>query len=434
MVRSGARIRSRVYSIVSAPLYYDGMVITGFARRRHGHARPHQGVQRGDRQAAVDLLHDPGAGRIRRRHLAARTTRCYKYGGAPVWQTPAVDPELGLIYFTTGNAAPGLQRLGSQGRQSVHRVDRRARREDGKVRWHFQQVHHDIWDYDSPNPVVLFDAPYDGTMRKGIAEVSKTGWVYILDRETGEPLIGIEDQARAAGAAPAHRGDAALSDRRSPLPAVRRHRAGGFTLVNGGKIFTPFWDKVVFYRPQMAVNWPPSSYDPETITSSSAASTTWRLLHRRQAVRAAEVRGDVHAPGGFTFVQVARRGVFAAFDLKTNRLVWSQQWPEALLQRLDRHGGRAGVHRPQRRASHGARQDHRLQLWQFQTDAGVNATASTFEHKGKQYVVVMSAGTLFGVGKKGDSMWLFSLDGTIESFPPAGGTAEFLRAAAVRPK
>ncbi len=81
----------------------------------------------------------------------------------------------------------------------------------GKYRWHFQQVHHDIWDYDSPNPVILFDAPYAGRMRKGIAEVSKTGWVYILDRETGKPLIGIEEKPGAAGAAPEDRGNRSLS-------------------------------------------------------------------------------------------------------------------------------------------------------------------------------------------------------------------------------
>src|SRR6185295_3650152 len=58
-------------------------------------------------------------------------------------------------------------------------------------------------------------------------------------------------------------------------------------------------------------------------------------------------------------------------------------------------------------------------LWEFLTDAGVNATASTFQHKGRQYVAVMSAGTLFGGGKKGDSVWLFSLAGKLESIPIA---------------
>ncbi len=61
----------------------------------------------------------------------------------------------------------------------------------GQYRWHFQQVHHDIWDYDSPNPIILFDAPYGGRMRKGLAQAAKTGWVYLLDRQTGEPLFGI---------------------------------------------------------------------------------------------------------------------------------------------------------------------------------------------------------------------------------------------------
>jgi quinohemoprotein ethanol dehydrogenase len=61
-------------------------------------------------------------------------------------------------------------------------------------------------------------------------------------------------------------------------------------------------------------------------------------------------------------------------------------------------------------------------LWQFQTDSGVNAPASTFEYQGQQYIVVLSAGTLFAAGaKKGDSVWLFSTTGTLESFPVSVG-------------
>ena len=50
----------------------------------------------------------------------------------------------------------------------------------GKYRWHFQQVHHDIWDYDASNPVVLMDVNIGGSTRKAIAEVGKTGWAYML--------------------------------------------------------------------------------------------------------------------------------------------------------------------------------------------------------------------------------------------------------------
>ena len=65
---------------------------------------------------------------------------------------------------------------------------------DGKYKWHFQQVHHDLWDFDCPSAVILFEQTYNGKKRKGIAEACKTGWIYILDRVTGEPLIGIDEK------------------------------------------------------------------------------------------------------------------------------------------------------------------------------------------------------------------------------------------------
>jgi quinohemoprotein ethanol dehydrogenase len=118
----------------------------------------------------------------------------WQHGGAPVWQTPALDPELGLVYFSTGNPGPDLHGGVRPGDNlfsvSIVAVDAAT----GEYRWHFQQVRHDLWDYDSPNPVILFDAEYDGEPRKGLVQVSKTGWAYILDRETGEPLMGIEER------------------------------------------------------------------------------------------------------------------------------------------------------------------------------------------------------------------------------------------------
>ncbi len=148
-------------------------------------------------------------------------------GGANIWQTPAVDPQLGLIYFSTANPGPDLNGSVRDGdnlfANSIVAIDAKT----GKYRWHFQQVHHDIWDYDSPNPVILFDAPYDGRMRKALVQVGKTGWAYILDRETGKPLLGIEDRAGAAGAAAEDGGDATVSGGRCDRAATDRHRARG---------------------------------------------------------------------------------------------------------------------------------------------------------------------------------------------------------------
>jgi alcohol dehydrogenase (cytochrome c) len=342
----------------------------------------------------------------------------WKYGGAPVWQTPAVDPELGLLYFSTGNAGPdyaGWERGGDNlFTASIVAIEAKT----GKYRWHFQQVHHDIWDYDSPNPVVLFDAPYKGVMRKGIAQISKTAWVYILDRETGKPLIGIDEKPvpqeprqKTAATQPYPIGDPLIPQYVDIAPE-------GFDLVNGGKIFTPYWDKPVVYRPQMAVNWPPSSYDPATnmffvcgIDNLAISATDPRPLEKPR------FQGMWMGTGPLPFPQVARRGVFGAYDLKTNRLVWNQAWPEQCFSgSINTAGGLVFVGRSDGRFM-ALDKTNGHKVWEFLTDAGVNATASTFEHKGHQYIAVMSAGTLFGTGKRGDSVWLFSLAGKIESIP-----------------
>ncbi len=64
----------------------------------------------------------------------------------------------------------------------------------GEYKWHFQQVHHDIWDFDAPSPTVLYDAQVDGKTVPAIAEASKTGFLYVLDRATGKPLIPIDEK------------------------------------------------------------------------------------------------------------------------------------------------------------------------------------------------------------------------------------------------
>jgi glucose dehydrogenase len=74
----------------------------------------------------------------------------------------------------------------------------------GEYAWHFQEVHHDIWDYDAASPALLFDPVINGQPRKGIAQAGRTGWVYVLDRTNGKPLIGIEEKAVSGAAAKDH--------------------------------------------------------------------------------------------------------------------------------------------------------------------------------------------------------------------------------------
>jgi alcohol dehydrogenase (cytochrome c) len=407
------------FSITSAPLYYDGLVITGFAGAEYGVRGRVKAFRADTGELAWTFYTIPGRGEPGN-ETWPQDNEVWQHGGGTVWHTPAADPELGLIYFSTGNPGPdfnGAVRAGDNlYTSSIVAVEART----GEYRWHFQQVHHDIWDYDSPSPVVLFDLEYDGRMRKGLAQPSKTGWVYILDRTDGTPLVGIDERAvpqepRQATAAtqPYPRGDSFVPQHLDIAPE-------GYSLVNGGKIFTPYWTDYVIAKPGIlgGANWPPSAYDPGTgylyVCGSDAASS----FHAEDIGPERPAPGKMYIGGAFGTNPLPAYGTFTALDMRTNTIVWQQHWANTCYSGATvTAGGLVFVGRNDGRltaldAANGAK------LWEFQTGAGMNAPVSVFEHGGKQYVVAYSAGNLFAGSAKGDSVWLFALDGTLEPAAP----------------
>ncbi len=118
----------------------------------------------------------------------------WKYGGGALWTSPSVDAELGLVYLETGNAVPqwgGEHRPGNNlFNNSVVALDLKT----GKMRWHFQTVHHDIWEHDLSTPLVLYDARIDGRVRKVLVAMRTDGVSFFLDRETGIPILPVEER------------------------------------------------------------------------------------------------------------------------------------------------------------------------------------------------------------------------------------------------
>jgi quinohemoprotein ethanol dehydrogenase len=418
-------------TITSAPLYYDGLVITGFAGAEYGIRGRVKAFDARSGKLVWTFYTIPGPGEFGH-DTWPQDNDLWQHGGASVWQTPAVDPKLGLIFFSTGNPGPdyngGVRAGDNLFSASIVALDAKT----GKYRWHFQQVHHDIWDYDGPSPVVLFDLTLDGTPRKGIAQPSKTGWVYILDRTNGTPLIGIDErpvpqEPRQATAAtqPYPRGDAFVPHEIAVAPE-------GFKLVNGGKIFTPFWtDAEVPIKPSFGggANWPPSSYDPASGYLYVCAQDRVGVFKADPLSQQRPQAGERYVAGIFGASGLPNFGVFAALDLHTNTLVWQQQWADSCYSgSTTTAGGLTFVGRNDGRLT---ALDSRsgLKLWEFQTGAGMNAPVSVFEHAGKQYVVAYSAGNLFAGSPKGDSVWLFGLDGTLPPAPPPGAAMLFTREA-----
>jgi alcohol dehydrogenase (cytochrome c) len=360
----------------------------------------------------------------------------WKYGGAAIWQTPAVDLDLGLVFFSTGNAAPDYNGAFRAGDNLYAASMLAIELKTGKYRWHFQQVHHDIWDYDAVNPVVLMDVNIGGRTRKAIVEVGKTGWAYILDRETGKPLIGIDEKPvpqeprqKTAATQPFPRGD-------SIVPQFIEIAPEGHALVNDGRIFTPFvGENPTLVAPGIwgGASWPPSSYDPvQQRLFVCASSVINGFTGGGDAKFVAPTNGTSFLGGATTFTRVARTGIIASLDVTTNKLAWRYQWPEQCYSgTLATAGGLLFV----------GRSDGRLtaldsatgkQLWEFQTGAGMHAPVSTFEHKGKQYVLAYSAGAALLGSARGDSVWLFGLEGKMGPVQP-GTPVSRTAAAALAP-
>ncbi len=400
------------YTITSAPLYFDGMVITGFAGAdfgTRGRVKAYD-TRDGSHLWTFYVVPEPGQPGS---ETWPSDNDSWRSGGGSVWQTPAVDPDLGLIYFYTANPGPDFNGSMREGDNLYTSSVVAIEAVTGKLNWYYQTVHHDLWDYDGSNPVVLFDVELDGRQRKGIAAAGKTSWVYILDRTNGEPLIGIEERPvpqeprqKTAATQPYPIGDSITPQRIDVAPE-------GFKLVNEGRIFTPYWENPVVVKPSSlgGVNWPPSSYDPATQTMYLCANDQIRVYQADEVGEAEE--GKRFLGGGINFTRIPATGYFAALDLTTNKLVWHQRWADTCYSgSVVTAGGLVFVGRNDGRflaldSSDGS------WLWEFQTGAGVNAPSSVFEHKGQQYIVAYSAGNLFARSAKGDSVWLFALNGTM---------------------
>ncbi|MEO6080623.1 MAG: PQQ-binding-like beta-propeller repeat protein [Steroidobacteraceae bacterium] len=435
------------FSITAAPLYFDGKVIIGTNGGEMGTRGRIKAYDAKTGALQWTFYTVPGPGEFGH-ETWPKDSDAWTRGGANIWQTPALDPELGLLYFSTANPGPDLNGSVREGDNLFANSIVAIEVKTGKYRWHFQQVHHDLWDYDSPNPVVLFDAPYAGVMRKGLVQVSKTGWAYILDRVTGKPLIGIDEKPvpqeprqKTAATQPYPRGDAIVPQEIDIVPEGATLVPGTGDLPNRGRIFTPFWDKPISVKPGTmgGANWPPSSYDPDTHLLYACASDRISDFVVRLPL---ETPGPnkVYMGGQFTQAQVDDAGVFAALDVTTNRIVWRQQWREICYSgSVVTAGGLVFIGRADGRLT---ALDKRTgaKLWEFMTDAGVNTTVTTFEHKGKQYVVVHAGGGSFANGKRGDGIWMFSLDGkigpivaSVDGAPAGGGRGGAPVAAAAAP-
>jgi quinoprotein glucose dehydrogenase len=123
-------------------------------------------------------------------------------GAANTWATITADPERDLLFVPTSSPSPdhyGGLRPGDN-RYANSLVALRA--STGEAVWHFQMVHHDLWDYDLPSPPALIELELDGARVPAVVQTTKMGYVFVFHRETGEPLFDVEERAVPASDVP----------------------------------------------------------------------------------------------------------------------------------------------------------------------------------------------------------------------------------------
>src|SRR6516164_8676576 len=235
------------YGITNAPLYFNGIVYSGITGGEFGIRGRLTALDAKTGKVLWRAYTLPAAGEPGGDTWPAGTDH-FSRGGAAIWNTPALDPQLGLVYFAVGNCGPDYDGSMREGNNLFCASVLAVNAKTGAYAWHFQEVHHDIWDYDAASPVVLFDTEINGQPRKGIAQAGRTGWVYILDRTNGKPLIGIEERAvsqeprqKTAKTQPFPVGDAIVPQCAQPMPESGYEKAGC--------IFEAFWEEPVLIQP-----------------------------------------------------------------------------------------------------------------------------------------------------------------------------------------
>ena len=416
------------FSITSAPLYYNGTVYAGGSGGEYG--------IRG-RLTALDAK----TGKIKWRFWTTPSPKetggdtwpnngSYKHGGASLWNTPTVNPKTGMLFFSTSNASPwvGNARKGENlFTASIVGVDA----ETGKYHCHFQEVHHDLWDFDAPSPTVLMKGMMNGKEVEAVGEPEKTGWAYVVDQESCKPVYPIpevkvpQDPAQNTWPTQPEPTMEPFSPVEATPEAVEKAEEGVSSdnpkpKIVGSKVFTPQSSdpSEINLGANSAVggdNWPPSSFDPEKdmyFVCSQSGALGLIVPPKPQAYKEGEnyIGSDTIVATGFDTT-----GYITAYDMSTGKIKWQNELKgeSCYSGAVTTAGGLlfSGKNNGELVAYD---EETGKELWHWQTGAGANTTVTPFEEDGEEKIAFYAGGNSLAATAHGENFWVFSLSGTME--------------------
>ena len=354
------------YSETLAPQIYDGMLIVGSA---------------GGEWALRGFVaaYDAKTGQQRWRWMATDpktySGNSWQGGGAMVWTTPAIDTQLGLVIFSTGNPNPDLDGTGRRGdnlySDSIVALDVHT----GQLKWYYQEVKHDVWDYDAVSNVVLFDVHQNGETIPAAGEAGKVGWVFIVDRRTGKLI---------------RRSDPYVMMSKNMFTTPTRAGVDMLPGANGG------------------AEWSPPAYSPQTHYLYILAMD--QLMHFT-------TKPTPSGPGlirlGSAFTNVAPGGIqdgpFVALDVETGKIAWQYKAPQPLIGGALATAGNLVLMGEGNGWFDAFNAKSGDRVWRYNLGAGVNAPPITYQVNGEQYIAVAAGGNFQLTYPYGDTIAIFKL-------------------------
>jgi alcohol dehydrogenase (cytochrome c) len=306
---------------------------------------------------------------------SAKYTDAWLHGGGPMWHHPAYDPKLRLVFLNIGNPAPDLDGSVRPGDNLYTNSIVALEVGTGRLRWYYQQTPHDVWDYDATSPPVLVTVrDNSGRQIPAVAEASKNGFVYVLDRATGRPIRKSEPFV--------------------PLKNYMVRPDSSGLIVSPGTLG--------------GSDWSPTAYD-STSGYLYVDGNYFPMLYKPK--RGVGLKAPAQWWGGTTVPTPGEKhyGLFSAVDLNTGKIAWQQKVSSPLISGALVTAGEVvftGASDKQFLAfdAHSGEP-----LWRFKTEAGVNAPPITYELDGVQYVAVATTGSLTLNSPRGDALLVFAL-------------------------
>ena len=387
------------YSSTAAPLIANGVLITGMSGAEYGVRGFLDGWDPDTGNKLWRRYTVPGPGELGFETWPAETD-AYQHGGGSTWITGSYDPDLDLVYWGTGNAAPWNPSLRSG--DSLYTAGVVAfRPKTGELVWHYQWTPNDMYDYDGVNENVLADVKIDRKMRKVLMHADRNGFLYVLERTDGKLIA-------------AH-------------PYEKVNWAERIDLASGRPVLTELSTRLIageevemWPGTRGGKNWMPMAFNPKTGLVYLSSLHRARML---KFVPPGKYKSGQRFIGAETkFPEVAPDepwGYYMAVDPLNGETKWKIALSDfAFWAGMLATGGGLVFTGKQTGEFIAIDEANGEILWQFQTGSGINSSPITYTFKGRQYVTVLSGlGGLSAVAgtpvrqfvPPGGSVWTFAL-------------------------